>query len=726
MGWFDEQVKERAKNDDDLFASAFAGMANILNNKNKKATVSFQHDRDLSGRALQEILRYYSVRAREVPPGLEEEMEILEYLLRPSGIMYREIELTGDWFRDASGPMLAKTLEGRPIALLPGPMTGYVWKNPATGEEGRVDRAFAATLAEEAVCFYRPFPMRSMDVRDLIAYIFSLLRARDYALIIGLTAVTVLVGLITPAMTSRLYQTVLGNASHTLLWMTLLTMLCASVSSFLFGAARSIVNANVTMRMNMEVESSTMMRVLSLPPAFFKEYAAGELAGRISYMSVVCSEITEMIFSSGLTALFSLVYIGQVVYYTPFLGGVAMAITILTLVISVGFSLMQIRISRAQMLEATKESGLTYALFGGIQKIRSAGAEKRAFAKWADQYAKSAKYLYDPPFVLKMSGVITTLVSMAGTLIMYAITLDTHVQLSDYMAFSSAYGMVSGAFSAMAGIIVSAASIQPIMEMIEPIMKAQPEISEDRKPVTKLAGDIELSNIWFRYDDNLPYVLQDLSLRIKKGEYVAIVGTTGCGKSTLLRLLLGFEKPQRGTVFFDGRDLRTLDVKSLRRRIGVVMQNGRLFYGDIFSNIAVTAGRITLEDAWDAMIAAGMEEDLQHMPMGMGTIISDGAGGISGGQRQRILIARALASKPSILMFDEATSALDNVTQKIVSDTLESLTCTRIVIAHRLSTIKACDRIIVLDKGRILEDGNYEELIAKGGFFAELVERQRA
>jgi ABC-type bacteriocin/lantibiotic exporter with double-glycine peptidase domain len=253
---------------------------------------------------------------------------------------------------------------------------------------------------------------------------------------------------------------------------------------------------------------------------------------------------------------------------------------------------------------------------------------------------------------------------------------------------------------------------------------AVPEVDTDRPVVRKLRGAIEVNNISFRYRENMPEVLNDISFKIRPGQYVAIVGKTGCGKSTLMRILLGFEKPQKGAVYYDGKDIADLDVKSLRRNIGVVMQNSSLFQGDIFSNITISAPLLTLNEAWEAAEMAGMADDIRQMPMGMNTVISEGQGGISGGQRQRLMIARAIAPKPKILMFDEATSALDNITQKVVSDSLDSLKCTRIVIAHRLSTIRHCDRIIVLDGGKITEDGTYDELIEKNGYFKKLVERQ--
>lgn len=276
----------------------------------------------------------------------------------------------------------------------------------------------------------------------------------------------------------------------------------------------------------------------------------------------------------------------------------------------------------------------------------------------------------------------------------------------------------------LVGITLSMAQILPTIDMAKPILETVPEVSEGKKVITRVSGNIELNQVSFRYQKNMPLVLDQLSIKIHSGEYVAIVGKTGCGKSTLMRLLLGFEMPEKGAVYYDGKDLSTIDLKSLRKHIGVVIQNGKLFQGDIFSNIVILAPHLTIEDAWEAAEMAGIAEDIRHMPMGMHTIISEGSGGISGGQRQRLMIARAIASKPRILMFDEATSALDNMAQKIVSDSLASLKCTRIVIAHRLSTIRECDRILVLDQGKIIEDGTYDELIHKQGFFAELVARQ--
>ena len=468
-----------------------------------------------------------------------------------------------------------------------------------------------------------------------------------------------------------------------------------------------------------------MSRVLSLPAEFFKKHSSGELSARAQYINSLCNMLVSMVLSTGLASIFSLMYISQIFVYAPALVVPSLIITLATVVFSVVSAFAQMRISKKQMELSSKESGMSYALISGVQKIKLSGSEKRAFARWGNLFAKQAQLTYNPPTFISINGVISTAISLVGTLVMYYAAIESGVSVADYYAFNSAYGMVSGAFMSLAGIALSAAQIKPIMDMVKPILQTVPEISEGKQVITRLSGGIELNNVSFRYNKNMPLVVDNLSLKIRPGQYVAIVGATGCGKSTLMRIMLGFETPQKGAVYFDGKDISTVDLKSLRRKIGVVMQNGKLFSGDIFSNITISAPWLTMDDAWHAAELAGMAEDIRRMPMGMHTIISEGSGGISGGQRQRLMIARAIAPKPKILMFDEATSALDNITQKTVSESLDSLKCTRIVIAHRLSTIKQCDRIIVLDKGKIIEDGTFNELIEKGGFFAELVSRQR-
>ena len=725
MGWFEEQIRDRVQNDDDLFADSFARMANMLGGQ-EFLSVQFHSDREIAEEAISDILKFYHVHAQDVPRNIQDLNEVLDFLLRPSGIMYRPVKLEGEWYKHASGAMLGTLKGDKSVALIPGKFSGYNYKDPDSGKLIHITKKNAKEIDEGAICFYTQFPLRSIGRQDLMSYMFALLTGRDYAKMVGAALAVTLVGMVTPLVYNYIYTSkYLTEANLSGLVFALVTLTSASIAHTLLTSVRSVVDTGVELRLDVAVESATMMRLLSLPPAFFKKFSAGELASRVNGVQSLCKMMFDMVFTALTSALFLLLYVAQIYSYAPSLCTPAVLITLSTIVVSVVAAIVQTRISKLEMEELSKENGLVFALINGISKIKNTGSEKRAFAKWAKQYTKAASYHYNPPVFLKMNSVITSAISLAGTIILYTIAIDEKIPANDFMSFSTAFGFVSGAISAFASLAVANAQIKPILDMVEPVLKEVPEMDENKKIVTALSGGIELSHISFRYKESLPLVLDDISMKIRPGQYVAIVGKTGCGKSTLMRILLGFEKPEKGAVYYDGRNLDALDVKSLRHKIGVVMQNGKLFQGDIYSNITISAPQLTLKEAWEAAEMAGMKEDIENMPMGMHTVISEGSGGISGGQRQRLMIARAIAPKPKVLMFDEATSALDNITQKIVSDSLEKLKCTRIVIAHRLSTIRNCDRIIVLDGGKIIEDGTYDQLIEKKGFFAELVERQR-
>ena len=724
MGWFDEQIKQRKEHDDSVFSDSFVNLAGAV--MGAKISAALNDHKQITKNAIDEILKYYHVKSREVPDNLQDMNEQLEYLLRPCGIMRRIVHLEKGWYKDASGAMLAtKKNSGEVVALIPTGMAGYSYFDRESGKHIRISRKNEGLFELEGIAFYKPFPLKKIGIPSLMKYVLETLSLADLILFGIASLAAILVGMLSPKINHIIFSDVIGNESMQLFFAVTVFLVCVSVSVLLLGVLKSLLMARISTKISLAVEAATMMRVMSLPPSFFKGYSAGELSGRAQYIGSLCNMLISTVLSTGLTSIFSLVYITQIFTYAPALVIPALAVIMVTILFSAVSSFVQMHISKKRMELSTKESGMQYAMISGVQKIKLSGAEKRAFARWANLYAKGASYTYDPPTFIKINGVINMAISLIGSLVMYWAAVKSGIGVADYYAFNTAYGMVSGAFMSLSGIALTVAQIKPIVDMAKPILDAVPEISEDKRVVTNLAGGIELHNVSFRYTETQPNVLDDFSLKIKAGQYVAIVGKTGCGKSTLMRLMLGFETPQRGAVHFDGKDIATLDLKSLRRHIGTVMQDSKLFSGDIYSNIVISAPWLTMDEAWEAAEMAGIAEDIRRMPMGMHTLISEGSGGISGGQRQRLAIARAIAPKPKILMFDEATSALDNLTQKQVSDSLEKLKCTRIVIAHRLSTIRACDRIIVLDQGRIMEDGTYDELIAHKGFFAELVERQR-
>ena len=724
MGWFDEQIRERIQSDDDSFSSAFASMSSLV--MGKRITRALTEDRVHAENAIGEVLKYFHVKRVELPENIKDINEQIEYLMRPSGIMRRTVILEGEWYEDAVGAMLGSLKEdGTPVALIPSGLKGYKYYDSRSEKWVRITKKTASLIDEEAITFYKPLPLKKIGVKDLLIYIVECMSVSDFIYVGLVTLAVTLVGMLTPKIQRLIYGPVIENGTLTLLFGVFGFLICVSFTKLLLQTVNKLVTSRLGTKLNVQVQAASMMRVLSMPASFFKDYSSGELSQRMSGLNSLCSMLASSILSTGLTSLFSLIYITQMVQYGPGLVVPGLIVIIITVAFSVITTFAQLKVSRQQMELSAKESGLEYSLLTGVQKIRLSGAEKRAFAKWADSYTKSAKLTYNPPFFLKLNGVFSSCISLVGTIVIYFFTIKTGVTLADYYAFNSAYAAVMGAFTSLVGMATTFARIKPIFEMVSPLLETVPEAADNKKVVSRLSGGIELNNITFRYTENGPVIVDDLSLKIRPGQYVAIVGATGCGKSTLMRIMLGFETPQKGAVYYDGMDLATLDLKSLRQKIGTVMQNGKLFQGDIYSNIVISAPQLGMEAAWDAAEKAGVKEDIEAMPMGMHTLISEGSGGISGGQRQRLMIARAIAPKPRILMFDEATSALDNITQKIVSDSLDSLKCTRIVIAHRLSTIRQCDRIIVLDKGKIIEDGKYDELIAKNGYFASLVERQR-
>lgn len=722
MGWFEEQIKMRRDSDNEALDDSLKNVSAII--KGKKG-FSFGDDREKIKGVLDEILAFFHIRSREIPPEVKDLNDQMEYLFRPHGIMYRPVKLDKGWYNNASGAMLGKLKTGEAVALLPDKLGMYGFYNPNTQKKVRLNRKTQELLEEDSYCFYKPFPLRKIGIRDLMLYISGSTSLSTKVSIVFLTLCTTLVGMITPKITKILFSDVLESGSARLLLSIAVLYVCTSLSLLMIGGIKSLLMNRINTEMNVSVQAATMARVLSLPADFFKNYSSGEITSRAQYIGSLCQTLVQTFLSTGLTSIFSLVYITQIFVYANELVIPALCITLVTLAFSIVSSLAQMKISKRHMELSGKMSGMTYQIITGVQKIKLSGSEKRMFARWMNEYAEESKYTYGTPPFIMFNGVISTAISLAGTIVMYFFAVRSGVSVADYTAFNAAYGMLSGALMSVAGIALTAARIKPVIDMAKPIMDAEPEISEGKQIVTKVSGGIELSNVSFRYEDNSPLVVDDLSLKIKPGQYVAIVGKTGCGKSTLLRLLLGFEKPQKGAIYYDGRDMGTLDLKSLRKKIGVVTQNGKLFQGDIYSNIIISAPYLSVDDAWKAAEIADIADDIRAMPMGMHTIISEGAGGISGGQKQRLMIARAVAPNPKILMFDEATSALDNITQKKVSEALDSLKCTRIVIAHRLSTIKQCDRIIVLDGGKIVEDGTYEELLEKQGYFHELVERQK-
>ncbi len=724
MGWFSEQLKNRMKKDKMDFENSFIGLSSVILGESAISR-ALNNDRQKTQNAIEEVLRFYKAKIVEVPNNVDDMNKQMEYMLRPTGIMRRTVELRGKWWQDATGAMIAQTKTGDTVALIPDTIKGYSFFDYESGKRIKINSKTRDMLEETAFCFYKPFPLRKLKLIDLSKYIMSTLNKTDIIYIAFISLLVQLIGMVLPFVNKLLYGGVIPSGKISLLVPFAVLLVGMTLSQALIKIASNLVSSRINTKMNVSVQAATMSRVVSLPANFFSEYSSGDLSSRVEGMQKICVMISGTSFSLGLSTLFSSVYIFQMNQYAAQLVAPAILFVLIQLLFTIISTLILLNVRRKKMKIEVKLNGLIYSLFSGIQKIKLSGAERRAFSKWANTYKQGAEIDYNPSLFVKIVPMISTIISMTGIVVLYYIAGITNVDIANFVAFNAAFAAVSGALLSLSPLATRFSEMRPILELVEPILETEPEVSENRKIITNLSGAIEINNVSFKYDEKGPLILDNISLKIEPGQYIAIVGKTGCGKSTLMRLMLGFEKVQNGAIYYDGQDINTLDLKTLRQHIGAVMQNGKLFSGDIFSNIIISAPWMTLDDAWEAAKLASFDKDIKDMPMGMHTIISEGSGGVSGGQKQRLMIARAVAPKPSILMFDEATSALDNITQKQISEALDSLKSTRIVIAHRLSTIKNCDRIIVIDKGKIIEDGTYDELNSANGYFTELVKRQQ-
>ncbi len=724
MSWFSEQLKNRMKKDKEDFENSFVELSSVVLGETAIAR-AINNDRKKTQNAIEEVLKFYNAKIVELPNKLDDMNEQLEYMLRPTGIMRRAVELKGKWWKNAVGAFIGQTKSGDTVALIPDATKGYSFFDCESGHRIKISNKTKGLLEESAFCFYKPFPLRKLTLTDIGRYIISALSGTDILYIAFFSITAQLIGMILPFVNKLLFGSIIPVGKVSLLLPFAVLLIGMTLSQALIKIANQLVSSRIGMKMNVSIQAATMSRIMSLPASFFSKYNSGDLSSRVEGMQQIALMLSSLFFGVGLSTLCSFVYIFQMNQYASPLVVPALSFILIQLGLDVIGTFRLLSLNRKKNKFRISLNSLIYSLFSGVQKIKLSGAERRAFSKWANTYKSAAKLDYQPPTLIKVLPVISKVISMSGSIVLYYIAGTTDVSLSDFIAFNTAFSAVSGAILALSPVFTKFAEMKPFIEIIQPILDTEPEISENKKIITDLAGAIELNNVSFRYSEKGSLVLDNVSLKIDPGQYIAIVGKTGCGKSTLMRLLLGFESTKNGAIYYDGQDINTLDLRSLRRHIGAVMQNGKLFQGDIFSNIVISAPWLTLDDAWEAARLAGIEADIKDMPMGMHTVITEGSGGVSGGQKQRLMIARAIAPRPSILMFDEATSALDNITQKQISDSLDSLKSTRIVIAHRLSTIKNCDRIVVIDGGKIIEDGTFAGLMNQNGFFAELVKRQQ-
>ncbi len=733
------QMQEKDRSSKRFVANGMRQLAAILPAGKERPFIVDQGDSPLLA-VCREIGGFIGVNIRRPPRSVDDDPEqgddSLQDIARASRVRTRQVVLRGKWWNDDSGPLVGfMEKDERPVALIPVKPGCYELVDPAARTRIRVTGTIAEDLGPVAHMIYRPFPDRKLNWWDLIRF-GTAGRASDVIWMVMMGAAGGILGTFVPLATGILFDTIIPGAERTRLYQIILILLAASLAGALFQITRGIAVVRVQGRMNASLQAAILDRVLELPTTFFRRYTAGELASRTMAVQAVNNLLSDTVVTSILGGVFGIFNIFLLFYFSPKLAVIALVLVACGGIATGWAGVTSVRHLKKLTAIQHRITGTVFQFISGITKLRITGSETRAYGIWASMFSRQRRVTFQLEQVRNRLEVFNSAYPHLAIMCIFAAyaflvagtgsSHDEGLSTGEFLAFSAAFGAFVTAGIEMSSGLLSVMTIQPYYENIRPILETLPETDDTRAAPGRLKGEIEVSNVSFRYIKDGPLILNDLSLHVKPQQFVAIVGGSGSGKSTLLRLLLGFETQESGAVFYDNKELSGIDIRMVRRQIGVVLQNAQLMSGDIFTNIVGASANLTIDDAWEAALAVGLAEDIEDMPMGMHTIIAEGGGGLSGGQRQRLVIARAIVHKPRILFFDEATSALDNRTQAMVTESLEQLQATRVVIAHRLSTIRNADCIFAIDSGSLVESGTYDELMEKNGYFAQLAQRQIA
>lgn len=640
---------------------------------------------------------------------------------------YRHVTLSGSWWEKDNGVLLAfheKTQ--RPCALLPKKYGGYYLFDPGDGRYIDLTSVVANCLSVDAYLFYRPLPESPIKLSQLLKFALSPQKSEIFRIIYFQLFVGLL-GLLVPIVTGYLFETVVPNAEIALLWQFAIGLSMALFSMTAFNMMQMLALIRLKFKVTFSVQSAIWNRLLKLPVSFFRRFTAGDLADRSGGIDAIQARLTGIILKSLLSGIFSVLTLILMLYYSRPLTFVALGLLFITSVIIIVVNIIQLGYQRRHYEINGRIKGFMLQILTAISKLRITRREENAYQQWAIKFSKKMHILYQSGRLHYYLNLFQVFFTVMNLIIVFYVVVSQGDKISfgQFIAFNAAYGQFLASFFSLTGIVTELIGIIPLYERVKPVLKEEPETTGLSDISINFQGKVDIQKISFSYsnEEDAPLVLKNISMTVNPGQFIAIVGLSGSGKSTLLRLLMGFEKPINGNIFYDSYDLSFLNPVSLRESLGVVLQSQTLLPGTILENIADRA-ELTEEDAWKFARIAAIDEDIANMPMKMQTQMMQSGSTLSMGQRQRIALARALVHQPKLLLLDEATSALDNQTQKRIYDNLLNLHMTKIVTAHRLSTIVAADRIYVFDKGEIIQQGSYQQLVSAPGIFAELVKRQ--
>lgn len=727
-----QQWQENLELDKHLLSSTEELLADIVNKQKLKPLFSTDH----LFRACQIIGKEIGVeflpidRKGSVPKDIYSHVKLIA---ETSQVRYKRAKIEKSYFQRDIGPILAfRTQEMKPVAIIPKKRKGFLIFNPENDELRPLEKNDFDELKEECYFFYKNFPNKASLLQSMAYGLEN--NSKDLTTIIFSAILSSLMSLFLPISIGWIFDIAIPTQSLSLLWQITIGLLSMAIGVSLATLTQLFAFLRLNSKMGYKIKSGLWGRLLSLKLSFFRKSTAGDLFQRVSAIDEIRQQMSGYILLSSISAILSVGYFLVMFIKSAKLALLtAIPIIIGTIIYSIG-----IYFNVKKSLVSFNLKGKIYAflvqVLNGIAKIRSAGAENRVFAQWAKMFSTQKKVDISVSKINLFMLIAQNLFSYSALFIMYffvvmalkeAIKNKTDpMQVGVFISFSTALGgFLTTGFSFALTFIQSFGKIIPLWKRSEIIREAEPEITEKKELPGELLGNITAEHIFFRYGEESQILLHDISFEIQAGEFVAIVGPSGCGKSTLVKLLLGLETTEKGKIYYDGKDLERLDIIQLRKQIGSVLQGSILLGGPLRDNI--TCGRsYTDEEIKEVLKITGFTEDLRNLPMGLNTLIPMGGSTVSGGQRQKIMLARALLSHPKILILDEATSALDNISQEIVTKSLENLNITRIVIAHRLSTIINADTIYVMDKGRIVQKGSFEDLKNEESFFRPFIEKQ--
>lgn len=730
-----ERSVKMQKELDKVYEDALESLSTII--EAKKVYTDTSSEENLYIRVSKIIAEYSGVSINPIRSKEYETADSIVELAKDSNVRIRDVKLSGEWYKEDNGPLIGfyKTEKFYvPVALIPKGPSKYICVNPFNSDEFTVTNKEAGLFFDSAYMYYKSFSDEKITIKSLLKFALVNIK-RDFIVYLILGIVCALVGLLLPEMTRVFTDSIIPQAASNQAYHMAVIVLICTIASSAFSMIRDIAMMRIQIRTTTNLQAAIVNRVINLPVRFFRNYSTGELTSRAMSITEIEQAVFGTLISSVMSVLFGIVYFIQLQRYSKDLTKWAVLFSIIPLLISAVFTYVNYLEDKKIININGKITGKLLQFVNGINKLITTFSEKRAFVEWSKLFVKRKKSDLKILKAGTINSAIMTIVPICISIAFYAIYMatikqnmaqgiQTQLTTGTFLAFMSAFSAFQSSIMGLGNTALSTINIVPLYQYVKPIMEAIPEVNEAKPSVKNLNGNIEVNHINYRYEEGQELALSDVSLSVHPGEFVAIVGNSGSGKSTLLRVLLGFEKPESGTVYYDDQDLSSVDVGSVRRRIGVVLQNSSVMQGSIFENICGSAN-LTQEDAWQAAKMAGLDKDIEEMPMGMFTLIPAGGSILSGGQRQRLIIAQALAKKPDIIFFDEATSALDNKTQAVVCESLESLKITRVVVAHRLSTIINADTIYVLQDGKIVESGNYKTLMKNKKFFYQLASRQQ-